>query len=220
METSPTRSPRQTIAAQSMLRAGAPIDFSFKDVKSTQELLFEKPVSGRSKKEPISREANVSQHMDTLLEEAAQLPARPAMLNSVAVRVCNNALPSLQDLDKVLNHHFDDPTEIVWLDASCNQLASIEEVILRFPKLQSLNLHANNISRIQEIRKLARLTNLQKLTLHGNPISEIPNYKIYVTAHLTNLRSLDFSTITKVDRDNVNTWLKCHKKKIDVLNVA
>ncbi len=68
---------------------------------------------------------------------------------------------------------------------------------------QVLYLHGNQISSLADVCKLSQLKNLSKLTLHGNPISEHTNYKMYIAAHLPNLRSLDFSTITKIDRDKV-----------------
>jgi len=61
--------------------------------------------------------------------------------------------------------------------------------------------------------KLAKLKDLRKLTLHGCPVSEKLNYKMQICAHLPQLQSLDFSTITKVDRDKVGQWYAAHKKQ-------
>ena len=57
------------------------------------------------------------------------------------------------------------------------KLSNIEEEVTRFPKLQMLYLHANQITKLSVVKKLGKLPELQKLTLHGNPIAELPNYK-------------------------------------------
>lgn len=76
-----------------------------------------------------------------------------------------------------------------------------------------LYLHGNEIWQLSEVLKLEKLPYLRKLTLHGNPIAELKNYKLWVGSHLPNLRSLDFSTITKVDRDSMNVWLAGYRKQ-------
>ena len=67
--------------------------------------------------------------------------------------------------------------ELRWLDLSQCKLTSIQDELTRFPKLQMLYLHANQISKLSEVKKLGKLSGLQKLTLHGNPIAELPHYK-------------------------------------------
>ena len=59
-----------------------------------------------------------------------------ARYNSNSVRLCNNHLLTLQGIERVLFHILDDPAEMVWLDVSCNGLTSIEDIVLKFPKLQ------------------------------------------------------------------------------------
>jgi Leucine-rich repeat (LRR) protein len=76
-----------------------------------------------------------------------------------------------------------------------------------------LYLHGNQISSFSDCMKLAKLKDLRKLTLHGCPVSEKLNYKMQICAHLPQLQSLDFSTITKVDRDKVGQWYAAHKKQ-------
>lgn len=67
--------------------------------------------------------------------------------------------------------------ELRWLDLSQCKLTSIQDELTRFPKLQMLYLHANQITKLSDVKKLGRLSGLQKLTLHGNPIAELPHYK-------------------------------------------
>mmetsp|Transcript_32180 Transcript_32180/g.96088 ORF Transcript_32180/g.96088 Transcript_32180/m.96088 type:complete len:123 (-) Transcript_32180:82-450(-) len=77
---------------------------------------------------------------------------------------------------------------------------------------QVLYLHGNQVWHLSEVLKLQQLPQLRKLTLHGNHIAEQKNYKLWVLAHLPNLRSLDFSTVTNLDRDKVDTWFKGYQK--------
>ncbi|EFJ52172.1 hypothetical protein VOLCADRAFT_103188 [Volvox carteri f. nagariensis] len=136
-----------------------------------------------------------------------------AKLNSNSLRLCNNHLVSLNGLNRVMRHVLEDPSQLVWLDVSSNQLSTIEDAVLEFPSLQVLYYHGNNITNINDVLKLQALPKLNKLTLHGNPIAETKNYKNWVVAHLPNLRNMDFGTITKVERDKIETWFKFTKKK-------
>lgn len=44
-------------------------------------------------------------------------------------------------------------------------------------------------------------------------MSEKKQYKNWVCAHLPNLRSLDFSSITKLERDAIGTWYNRYLKQ-------
>lgn len=81
--------------------------------------------------------------------------------------------------------------------------------------VQVIYLHGNKISKLTDVKKLATLPNLTKLTLHGNPIAEMPVYRLYIPAHIPALKSLDFGSITKVDRDRINTWNRGHMKRVE-----
>jgi len=110
-------------------------------------------------------------------------------------------------------HLLPDPMQLTWLDLSCNQLTSIEPDLLKFTNLQVLYLHGNQINRLHDVLTLSKLPKLQKATLHGNPISEKPQYKMWVLAHLPNLKNLDFSGVTKLERDKVDQWYKGYLKQ-------
>lgn len=228
----------QTLAEAKQLTAGPPVDYSFKDLKTVVDLVHEAPVSGCAHHPPVPREDSPLEYLDGIIgvdgestspsygrsqsysnrtsrspAKHAAAPDLGAKLNSTSLRVCNNHLSSLKGLDRVVHHVLDDPTQLMWLDASSNQLATIEDVLLNFPNLQVLYLHGNAISSLHDVLKLSKLTKLTKLTLHGNPISEQRDYKLWVAAHLPNLRNLDFSAITRVERDKVQAWWRSHAKK-------
>jgi hypothetical protein len=82
----------------------------------------------------LKPDQNVVEYLDGI--SASRETGGHRRLNSASVRLCNNHLVTLKGLDKVLYHVLDDPSELVWLDASCNSLLTIEEIITAFPKLQ------------------------------------------------------------------------------------
>ncbi|KAJ3397385.1 Leucine-rich repeat-containing protein 51 [Lobulomyces angularis] len=120
-----------------------PLDFSFKDIPALEDILDEE----------------LQKQHQTKFNEIQK-----------AIKLSNNRLSSLENLYNVLSSLLDVPEDITWMDLSFNQLTTIDEVLLKFPNLSSLNLHANSIRSITEIDKLTALKNLKHLTLHGNPI--------------------------------------------------
>eukprot|EP00873_Tetraselmis_striata_P015569 jgi/Tetstr1/435833/TSEL_024721.t1 len=180
------------------LKSGQPLDYSFKWLTSLTEILEEQPNSGTLKGADVSA------------EEKAKYE-----LNSTCLRISNNTISTLQGLPEVLDHVMDAPEELSWLDASFNKLTSIEDIIATYPNLVVLYLHANCLTNIREVKKLAKLPNLRKLTLHGNPLEEMNQgtYKMQVLAYLPNLRTLDFIAITKVDKDKASVWYASKMKK-------
>lgn len=61
---------------------------------------------------------------------------------------------------------------------------------------------------MKEVDKLKSLKQLNVLTLHGNPIENLPIFKHYILSKLPNLRSLNFSGISKADRHTAVIRLK------------
>jgi Leucine-rich repeat (LRR) protein len=95
-------------------------------------------------------------------------------------------------------------SQIQWLDLSFNNLQRIDEsLVAYFPNLTTLYLHANKLSKISMIKKLAGLTQLKSLTLYGNPLEENKHYRNYVLYIFPDLQQLDFSVITGAQREQV-----------------
>ena len=130
--------------------------------------------------------------------------ARPLALMTTAIRLSNNQLPSIGGLRIVLMaRYLRSPSHLLWLDLSFNRLESVEPELLAFPNLQSLCLHGNRIRSMKaQLTALAQLTTLRKLTLHGNPIEKMPQYRQQLALALPGLRMLDFSALTRQEKDN------------------
>lgn len=217
------------MAQASLTKINQPIDYAFKEVKSIHDFLYETPVSGKPANPPISKELNAPEFLLSLPAfeppaalEGEEAPASPggtlAMDSKASVRLCNNALNTIKGIDRLMMHLLQDPLQLTWLDLSCNHLTSIEPELLKFVNLQVLYLHGNRIGRLHDVLSLNQLPRLQKATLHGNPISEKPQYKLWILAHLPKLKNLDFSGVTKLDRDRVEQWHRGYLKQQEARN--
>ncbi|KAL0055361.1 hypothetical protein WJX82_011134 [Trebouxia sp. C0006] len=173
---------------QAKLPAGPPLDYCFMDVGSLKNLSELKPVNGFIKGQAFSSQLN-----------------KPSTANAPVIKPTANAETSLQEAAAAV---LDEPAELRWLDLSQCQLTNIQDELTRFPKLQMLYLHANQITKLSDVKKLGKLSGLQKLTLHGNPIAELPHYKLQVLSCMPTLRELDFVAVSKLDRDTVSVWVK------------
>lgn len=112
----------------------------------------------------------------------------------------NNYFTSMKGLVEFAKRSLDDHAALGWLDLSFNEIGEIGEEIASFPNLKILYLHGNNVSDINDVRKLTGLRNLRSFTLHGNPVENIPYYRGYVVYILPQLTALDFSAVLAAER--------------------
>ena len=115
------------------------------------------------------------------------------------------------------------------LDFSNNELPKLEN-FPRMPRLKSLYLASNSISRVAdglgpalpalttliltgnrisglgEVGALACFSKLTELSLLGNPVTRAPSYRHYVISRLPWLRVLDFSRVRKAERLEAVKW--------------
>lgn len=90
--------------------------------------------------------------------------------------------------------------------------------VLRFVGLKCLYLHANKINDLKEVDKLKSLKHLDLLTLHGNPIENLPIFKHYILSKLPTLRNLNFTGLSKADRQTAVIRLKSNTTPLVVEN--
>ena len=74
--------------------------------------------------------------------------------------------------------------------------------------VSSLYLMGNKIKSLKQVTQLSKCTHLKSLSLHGNPVAERKNYRLEVLHAIPSLKKLDFTCVTKLDRDKVKTWAK------------
>lgn len=171
------------------------------------EIINEEPTGGVRKRSAAEAEAKTLKNGK--LVSASKISRRPMF--STALRVASNSISTLNDLPVALEGVMHEPSALNWIDASFNALDTIEPILLEYKSLNAIYLHANNITDIHQVDKLAEIPNLRSLTLHGNPVEEFcPFYRNYILSALPTLKSLDFSSITNLDRDKAMTWRKVH----------
>lgn len=131
----------------------------------------------------------------------------------------NNELREITGLYEILTGVLlhGDPSKLIWINLSFNYLTKIDDEILNFVNLKSLNLHGNYINEIEEVKKLGELGALQNLTLNGNPIEEVKGYRCYVLGLMyqryETLKKLDSIIITNKEFDNAIVWNEHLNKK-------
>ncbi|CAM4337237.1 leucine-rich repeat-containing protein 51 [Lepidochelys kempii] len=167
-----------------------PLDYSFRGISFIQDLLTEEPRAGLK---VIKRSAG-------------------GKLLTKAVRLNNNTINELTDFTSTMEQLLEYPDELSWVDLSFNDLPTIDPVLTTYPQLRALNLHGNSIQSLSEVDKLAVLPCLRTLTLHGNPIEEEKGYRSYVLSVLPQLKSFDFSGVTKQDRSTATIWRRMNVK--------
>lgn len=172
-----------------------PLDFSFKNLSGIQDATDEEPRLGPHK----SSKTNT---------DSGQLKSDAKIL-----RFCYNKICDLQYFNSTLEQLLEKPFDLEWLDLSFNDISTIDEVLLQYPKLKILYLHGNQIDKLSEVDKLGALPELFSITLHGNPIEDIPGYKQYVISALPQLKVFNTITITNQDRSDASTWKRKFRKK-------
>ncbi|XP_056416241.1 LOW QUALITY PROTEIN: leucine-rich repeat-containing protein 51 [Hyla sarda] len=170
--------------------AAPPVDLAFKCINTMEDVLQEDPREGLK---PLKR-------------------AKNGTLISQALRLNNNTLTDLHGFREIAEKLLSEPSQLCWIDLSFNYLPNIDPVLTTYRHLSALNLHGNSISNLSEVDKLTALPNLKSLTLHGNPIETERGYRSYILSLLPNLKSLDFSAVTKQDRVTAETWRRMNLK--------
>ncbi|KAM4045158.1 leucine-rich repeat-containing protein 51 isoform 1-T2 [Anomaloglossus baeobatrachus] len=170
--------------------SGPPVDLAFKCINSMEDVLQEDPREGPK---PIKR-----------CENGKRM--------SRALRLNNNTLTDLHGFRDIVETLLSEPGRLCWIDLSFNDLPSIDPVLTTYRHLSVLNLHGNSISNLSEVDKLAALPSLKSLTLHGNPIETERGYRSYILSLLPNLKTLDFSAVTKQDRVTADVWRRMNLK--------
>lgn len=135
--------------------------------------------------------------------------------SSCSLRLNNNNILDLHDLQKTVSYFLAEPSQLAWLDLSFNSISHIDKVIFLFPwismssfshstsaicmymcvlvfqvlcelrELRVLYLHGNSIFILSEVDRLGALPHLHSITLHGNVIETNKAYRWRVSFKCT-----------------------------------
>ncbi|XP_029964575.1 leucine-rich repeat-containing protein 51 [Salarias fasciatus] len=161
-----------------------PVDLSFKNISHLTDARAEEPNSGLR---PIKRNSEMK-------------------YLSCSLRLNNNNITDLHDLPKIVSYFLAEPLRLAWLDLSFNKITHIDEVLCQLQELRVLYLHGNNILILSEVDRLGTLPYLHSITLHGNAIEANKTYRNRVISVLPQLKSMDFSAVTRDERVMAKIW--------------
>ena len=132
---------------------------------------------------------------------------------ATAIRLNNNTISDLSQLQTVMSKILVNFNWLAWIDLSFNDISTLDVCFSDFPELRLIYLHGNSIESINQVDKLKNVRHLHTLTLHGNPVEMTENYRYHIISKLPELKSFDFSAVTKQER-NLSSRRKFSKKKI------
>ncbi|XP_069003903.1 leucine-rich repeat-containing protein 51 [Embiotoca jacksoni] len=164
--------------------AGPPVDLSFKNITSLTDAWTKEPTRGLR---PLKRNSENK-------------------CRSHSLRLSNNNITDLHDLQRTVNHFLAEPSSLTWLDLSFNKIIHIDQVLCELRDLRVLYLHGNSICVLSEVDRLGKLPHLQSITLHGNVIETNKAYRNRVISVLPQLKTMDFSAVTRQERELANIW--------------
>ncbi|XP_026154634.1 leucine-rich repeat-containing protein 51 [Mastacembelus armatus] len=163
---------------------GAPVDLSFKDISSLADAWTEEPNSGLR---PLKRNSQTK-------------------YLSQSLRLNNNNISELSDLQKTVSHFLAEPSQLRWLDLSFNNITHIDQVLCELHELRVLYLHGNSIFILSEVDRLGVLPHLHSITLHGNAIEINKAYRNRVISVLPQIKTMDFNVVTQQERVMAKIW--------------
>ncbi|XP_029372522.1 leucine-rich repeat-containing protein 51 [Echeneis naucrates] len=168
---------------------GAPVDLSFKQISSLADAWTEEPRSGLR---PLKKNAEMK-------------------YKSRSLRLNNNYITGLHDLQKTVCNFLAEPSQLAWLDLSFNRITHIDHVLCELHELRVLYLHGNSIFILSEVDRLGLLPHLHTITLHGNVIEASKTYRNRVISALPRLKTMDFSAVTRQEQVMAKIWYHSNK---------
>ena len=137
-------------------------------------------------------------------------PSKYQKNSDVGLDLQNCSLISLSNIHRLVESALFYPDRLIYLDVRCNRLTSLDG-IERLQSLKILYAHGNKLQTVKELLVLQKLPRLEALTIHGNPLVRQVNYKYWVILTFSQLKRLDFSGITQVDRRNAEQARKMNQ---------
>ncbi|KAM6988456.1 leucine-rich repeat-containing protein 51 [Tautogolabrus adspersus] len=132
---------------------------------------------------------------------------------SRSLRLNNNKISELHDLQMTVSHFLAEPSQLTWLDLSFNKIFHIDEVLCDFKELRVLYLHGNSIYNLSEVDQLGVLPHLHTISLHGNVIETNKGYRTRIVSALPGIKRVDFSAVTNEERVLTKIWCDSNNRR-------
>ncbi|KAM8904311.1 leucine-rich repeat-containing protein 51 [Spinachia spinachia] len=174
---------------------GVPVDLSFKHLNSLSDAWTEEPSSSLR---PLKRNSKKK-------------------YLSCSLRLNNNNITDLHDLHTTVSHFLAEPSQLAWLDLAFNNISHIDKVLCQLLELRVLYLHGNGLFILSEVDRLGVLPHLHTITLHGNMIETNKAYRNRVISALPQLKTMDFSAVTRQDRVMAKIWSQSYRRSRETL---
>jgi Leucine-rich repeat (LRR) protein len=189
------------------------LDLTFMDIENEENLMdMIRAESGKQIRSPSKKSMAL---MTAGPKSLTQPIPDPEVIK--AVRLANNKLENLEQVVGPMLANVD-TGNILWLDLSFNNISSLgSEVAVpaAFANVTTIYLHANNISKLGQLKKLRSFPNLKSLTLYGNPIEEHKHYRNYVMYYCQKLHQFDSSPVTGSERQRNEVWAQTFRKVLN-----
>lgn len=131
-----------------------------------------------------------------------------------SVRLASNKITDLGNFSPAVHSILTHPRGLRWIDLSFNELTSIGDSLSEFTELSVLYMHANKIESFKALKPLANLPKLRSITLHGNPIEDKPGYRYYLIHFVPSLNQINFSPVTRQDREGAKAWAQTNRRQL------
>lgn len=199
------------------------IDLTFQEISTDDELSFLLRKSVTDLRSPtksttstlLSSTAAVSTSATGMDGTTIGSPGRRPKLEEItAVRLSNNLLTSMDTVSGPMIATVD-TSKILWMDLSFNKITSVSSDFPRkFPRITTIYCHANQITKLSELKKFGAFPELKSLSLYGNPVEEHKHYRNYVLFMCPKLTQFDSSPVTKTDRKRTEVWAQTFRRKL------
>jgi len=194
------------------------IDLTFHDIASDEDLSFLLRKAVTELRSPSkTTQLNGTKGVTALMgaTEGSDSPGRRLKLEEItAVRLSNNLLTNMDTVAAPMMAAVD-TSKILWMDLSFNKITTVSsDFSLKFPHITTIYCHANQISKLSELKKFGGFPELKSLSLYGNPVEEHKHYRNYILYMCPKLTQFDSSPVTKTDRRRVEVWAQTFRRKL------
>ena len=191
------------------------LDLTFNEISNEASLTsslvngISSQISSPSKKATLREFTEIS-NRETAGNAESPKKREPELVK--AVRLSNNLLENMDFLNGPFLATID-TSHILWLDLSFNKFVNVSEAMAtNFPNVTTIYLHANNISRLSQLKKLKLFPKLKSLTLYGNPVEEHKHYRNYTLNMCPLVTQFDSSPVTGSERKRAAVWAQTFRK--------